>query len=127
MTDGLAVLVSSLVFSCGRIGDPTQKVLSKLLNKGSKVKHEPQKLSRAEIDRVIMMAWEDRTSFDAIRTQFSLSHGDVIELMRKEMKPSSFRMWRRRTAGRLTKHEAAFSSQQDENRCRRFRAKSQRG
>ncbi|WP_315852345.1 TIGR03643 family protein [Rhodopirellula europaea] len=102
------MLISSLVFSCGRIGDPTQKVLSKLLNKRSKVKRESQKLSRSEIDRVIMMFWEDRTSFDAIRTQFSLSHGDVIELMRKEMKPSSFCMWRRRTARRLTKTRRRF-------------------
>lgn len=57
-----------------------------------------------EIDRIIQMAWEDRTSFDAIKIQFGLSPGDVIKLMRRQLKPSSFRLWRKRTAGRKTKH-----------------------
>ena len=65
-------------------------------------------LTRAEKDRVIQMAWEDRTSFDAIRTQFALSPGEVIKLMRREMTPNSFRMWRKRTAGRSTKHDRRF-------------------
>ena len=84
-------------------------------------------LSRADIDRIIMMAWEDRTSFDAIRQQFGLSPGEVIKLMRREMKASSFKMWRRRTQGRVTKHESKFSQAQAGNELRRFRAKSQRG
>jgi uncharacterized protein (TIGR03643 family) len=66
-------------------------------------------LTRGEIDRIIMMAWEDRTSFDAIRTQFGLSPGDVIKLMRSEMTASSFKMWRKRTQGRVTKHETKFA------------------
>ncbi|MCP4191398.1 MAG: TIGR03643 family protein [Planctomycetaceae bacterium] len=61
-------------------------------------------LSRAEIDRVIQMAWEDRTPFDAIKEQFQLVPGDVIKLMRSELKSSSFKLWRARTAGRKTKH-----------------------
>ena len=56
------------------------------------------------IDRIIEMAWEDRTSFEAIQYQFGLSEKEVIELMRKEMKQSSFRMWRKRVSGRKTKH-----------------------
>jgi uncharacterized protein (TIGR03643 family) len=84
-------------------------------------------LTRGEIDRVIMMAWEDRTSFDAIREQFGLSPGDVIKLMRREMKPSSFKMWRERTHGRKTKHEARFAETTAGDQPRRFRAKSQRG
>lgn len=60
--------------------------------------------SYAEISRIIEMAWEDRTSFEAIRLQFGLTPGQVIQLMRRELKPSSFRMWRARTAGRRTKH-----------------------
>ena len=55
------------------------------------------KVKAEEIDRIIMMAWEDRTSFDAIQTQFGLTPGEVIHLMRREMKPSSFKMWRKRT------------------------------
>ncbi|GAB5401911.1 MAG: TIGR03643 family protein [Aureliella sp.] len=61
-------------------------------------------LKRDEIDRIIQMAWEDRTAFDAIKRQFAISPGDVIKLMRRELKPSSFRLWRRRTNGRKTKH-----------------------
>jgi uncharacterized protein (TIGR03643 family) len=89
--------------------------------------HRTQELSRADVDRIIMMAWEDRNSFDAIRQQFGLSPGEVIKLMRREMKASSFKVWRRRTQGRVTKHEAKFSETDSGNQPRRFRAKSQRG
>ncbi|MGP1375403.1 MAG: TIGR03643 family protein [Almyronema sp.] len=57
------------------------------------------------IDRVVEMAWEDRTPFSAIETQFGLLEKQVIALMRREMKPSSFRLWRRRVTGRKTKHQ----------------------
>ncbi len=50
------------------------------------------------------MAWEDRTPFDAIEFQFGLQEKEVIELMRKELKPSSFKIWRKRVSGRSTKH-----------------------
>ena len=63
-------------------------------------------LSVAEIGRIVQMAWEDRTSFDAIEAQFGLTPGEVIALMRRELKPSSFRLWRQRTTGRKTKHVA---------------------
>lgn len=56
------------------------------------------------IDRIIEMAWEDRTPFEAIAFQFQLSEQETIELMRREMKPSSFKMWRERVQGRKTKH-----------------------
>lgn len=62
-------------------------------------------LSVNQIDRIIEMAWEDRTTFDAIKFQFGLKEQDVIDLMRKEMKPNSFKMWRKRVQGRTTKHE----------------------
>jgi uncharacterized protein (TIGR03643 family) len=57
-----------------------------------------------ELDRIIEMAWEDRTPFEAIEVQFGLKENDVREIMRSEMKPSSFRMWRKRVTGRTTKH-----------------------
>lgn len=63
-----------------------------------------RELSLPEIDRIIEMAWEDRTPFEAITFQFGLSEQEIISLMRKEMKPSSFRMWRTRVQGRTTKH-----------------------
>ena len=59
-----------------------------------------------DVDRVIEMAWEDRTPFGAIEAQFGLAEAEVIALMRRELKPSSFRMWRARVRGRRTKHVA---------------------
>ena len=79
----------------------------------------PEKLSVVDIDRIIEMAWEDRTTFEAIELQFGLKQQDVIRLMRKEMKASSFRMWRQRTAGKATKHEALRSEDVDRFRCTR--------
>ena len=61
-------------------------------------------LSEPDIGRVIEMAWEDRTPFEVIETQYGLSESQVIRLMRKHMKASSFRMWRKRVSGRKTKH-----------------------
>ena len=50
------------------------------------------------------MAWEDRTPFDAIESQFGISHDDVVNLMGKNLKKSSFKVWRERVRGRKTKH-----------------------
>lgn len=61
-------------------------------------------LQKSDISRIIEMAWEDRTPFDAIAHQFGLSEKEVISLMRKQIKASSFRMWRKRVSGRDTKH-----------------------
>ena len=61
-------------------------------------------MSEEDLSRVIEMAWEDRTPFEAIEGQFGLNESQVIELMRRSMKPSSFRMWRKRVTGRNTKH-----------------------
>ena len=63
-------------------------------------------LTPADISRIIEMAWEDRTPFEAIETQFGLNESAVIALMRREMKRSSFKMWRERMAARTTKHAA---------------------
>ena len=74
-------------------------------------------LDIAAIDRIIEMAWEDRTSFEAIHFQYGLSEKDVIALMRNEMKASSFRMWRKRVSGRKTKHAATSSSYRFKAHC----------
>lgn len=58
------------------------------------------------MDRIIEMAWEDRTPFSAIFFQFGLKEQEVIQIMRRHMKASSFRMWRKRVQGRNTKHIA---------------------
>ena len=70
-------------------------------------------LSKDKISRIIEMAWEDRTPFDAIEFQFGLSEKEVIELMRKEMKASSFKMWRKRVSGRSIKHRKLRSDDVD--------------
>jgi uncharacterized protein (TIGR03643 family) len=68
-------------------------------------------LDQSIIDRVIQMAWEDRTTFDAIESQFGLNESAVIKLMRTSMKKSSFKMWRERVTGRKTKHLALRSGE----------------
>lgn len=79
-------------------------------------------LPEDEIDRVIGMAWEDRTPFDAIEVQFGLKEQMVIELMRREMKPASFRMWRKRVQGRSTKHLAKRDFAEGRHKCDRQRS-----
>ncbi len=61
-------------------------------------------LSEQEIDRVIEMAWEDRTPFEAISYQFGLEEEEVIQLMRNDLKEKSWKRWRERVQGRKTKH-----------------------
>ena len=61
-------------------------------------------LKNSDIDRIIEMAWEDRTTFNAIEYQFGLKEQNVKELMRENLKPSSYRLWRKRVYGRKTKH-----------------------
>jgi uncharacterized protein (TIGR03643 family) len=78
-------------------------------------------LSAREIDRIIEMAWEDRTPFDAIELQFGLSEKDVIKLMRNEMHPRNWKKWRARVQGRKTKH-----SKLGEGSPERFKSKAQR-
>jgi uncharacterized protein (TIGR03643 family) len=63
-----------------------------------------KKISESDLSRIIEMAWEDRTPFEAIEYQFGLKENDVREIMRRELKPSSFKMWRKRVSGRKTKH-----------------------
>jgi uncharacterized protein (TIGR03643 family) len=63
-------------------------------------------LAPKDIDRIIEMAWEDRTPFDAIKLQFGLSEQDVIALMKRELKLHSWKNWRKRVHNRATKHQA---------------------
>lgn len=74
-------------------------------------------LTDIDIDRIVEMAWEDRTPFDAIERQFGVSEADVIRIMRQEMKRSSFEMWRARVSGRKTKHQASRSEEIDRFHC----------
>ena len=61
-------------------------------------------LSEIDIDRIIEMAWEDRTPFEAIKYQFNLSEKEVIKLMKSEMTERNWKKWRKRVQGRKTKH-----------------------
>ena len=74
-------------------------------------------LQPISVDRIIEMAWEDRTTFEAIQYQFGLSEDEVVALMRKEMKASSFRMWRKRISGRKTKHASTNPSNRFKAYC----------
>ena len=64
-----------------------------------------------DVSRVIEMAWEDRTTFEAILREYGLNEAAVIRLMRQELKSSSFKLWRKRVTGRKTKHVALRSDE----------------
>ena len=66
-------------------------------------------MNQSDISRIIEMAWEDRTPFDAIEIQFGLNEQAVKELMRANLKSSSYQSWRKRVSGRQTKHLAKRS------------------
>ncbi len=76
-------------------------------------------LTDQDINRIIEMAWEDRTPFEAIEVQFGLLEKEVIALMRKKLKLSSFKMWRKRTNGRASKHQAISSLIKGRFKCAR--------
>ena len=76
-----------------------------------------KQLSSIVIDRIIEMAWEDRTTFESIKFQFNLDEKQVIELMRKEMKMKSFKMWRKRVQGRKTKHQKLRTFEKGRFKC----------
>lgn len=79
-------------------------------------------LSLLDIDRIIEMAWEDRTPFEAIKVQFGLCESDVIKLMRSKLKRSSFNLWRKRVnEGVSSKHLQKRSKE-----IQRFKCKLQR-
>ena len=65
--------------------------------------------SEEDIDRIIQMAWEDRTTFDVIEKQFGINQDVVIKIMRKNLKRKSFELWRKRTSGRKTKHKSLLN------------------
>ena len=80
------------------------------------------KLDLVQIDRIIEMAWEDRTPFEAISFQFGLNEKEVITLMRREMKSKSFAMWRKRVQGRKTKHLKLRDNSVNRFKCTRQRS-----
>ncbi|MFK7910383.1 MAG: TIGR03643 family protein, partial [Akkermansiaceae bacterium] len=71
-------------------------------------------LTPAQISGIIRMAWEDRTTFDEIQRKTGINEAGVIKIMRSELKPSSFRLWRKRVTGRKTKHEKIFRASRKE-------------
>ena len=81
-----------------------------------------KQLSSIVVDRIIEMAWEDRTTFESIKFQFNLDEKQVIELMRKEMKMKSFKMWRKRVQGRKTKHQKLRTFEKGRIKCSRQRS-----
>ena len=82
---------------------------------------EEYELDERQIDRIIAMAWEDRTTFEAIEFQFGLKEEEAIRFMREQMHPRNWRKWRARVQGRKTKHEKLRSDD-----VSRFKSKAQR-
>jgi uncharacterized protein (TIGR03643 family) len=81
-------------------------------------------LSTEDIDRIIQMAWEDRTPFEAIRVQFGLPEDEVVELMRLNLTKQSWKRWRERVNGRKTKFTKLRNDEVDRFHCTRQRAVS---
>lgn len=79
----------------------------------------PEGITDRDINRIVEMAWEDRTTFDAIEEQFGVPEKDVIKLMKREMKLSSWKMWRERVQGRSTKHAKLRSFSEGRHKCSR--------
>ena len=71
-----------------------------------------------EIDRIIEMAWEDRTPFEAIFNQFEINEKDLIGIMRNNLNKNSFKLWRERVSGRKTKHSKLRESSIDRFKCK---------
>ena len=82
---------------------------------------EKKQFSVEQTDRIIEMAWEDRTPFDAIKYQFGIKEQEVISLMRNNLKPSSFKLWRKRVQGRKTKHSKHRGEDVNRFKCSRQR------
>ena len=76
-------------------------------------------MTEKDLDRVIEMAWEDRTPFEAIEFQFGIKENEVRKIMRSNLKESSFKLWRERVKGRKTKHSKT-------NPPKRFKSKNQK-
>ena len=72
------------------------------------MKAKIRNLEPACIDQVIRMAWDDRCSFERIEKELHFAESDVIAIMRRELKPRSFKLWRKRVTGRVTKHRKRF-------------------
>ena len=83
------------------------------------ISNSMNQLSSISIDRIIEMAWEDRTTFESIQFQFGLKEQEVIDLMRTEMKLKSFKRWRQRVQGRKTKHEKLRTFAKGRFKCSR--------
>ena len=89
---------------------------------GSIINKEEILLTERDIDRIIEMAWEDRTPFDAIEYQFGLTEDKVKALMKRELKFSSYRLWRQRVENCKTKHAKKRSDAIGRFKCSRQRA-----
>ena len=76
-------------------------------------------MDQESLNRIIEMAWEDRTPFDVIYKEFDITQSELERLMRNNLKPSSFKLWRKRVSGRKTKHIAKRNNQIDRHKCDR--------
>ena len=74
--------------------------------------------SLEDIDRIIEMAWEDRTPFEAVFLQFDINEKELKAIMRKNLKKSSFKLWRERVSGRKTKHSKLRDNSVDRFKCK---------
>lgn len=87
-----------------------------------KALYKKYELTDRDVDRIVEMAWEDRTPFEAIEIQFGLKEAEVIKLMKSEMRLKNWKKWRARVQGRKTKHQKLREQEVDRFRCSRQRS-----
>ena len=76
-------------------------------------------MNNDDLNRIVEMAWEDRTPFDVIHSEFNITHDELIKIMRSNLKKSSFQLWRKRDSGRKTKHLSTRGNLVGRHKCDR--------
>lgn len=113
-----------IIINIARIVTLLIRILLGIVNKSMFASHglpimlkNGKQFSQDEISRIVEMAWEDRTPFEAIELNFGVNESAVIKLMRSQMKSRSFRLWRQRVSSRKTKHLALRSPEINRGYC----------
>ena len=117
MAGYLHIFLASAPLMSPRLCVRNLKMLEDLKKPPAKTEKPDVSKNTLDVDRIIEMAWEDRTPFEAIKRLYGLNEGEVITIMRRGLKRSSFNRWRARVSGRTTKHEKLRHPSIDRHKC----------
>ncbi len=111
----------NLICAYSGLPSPASYILEQQKQEAVLLKSKKASFNESDKDRIIQMAWEDRTPFEAIEFQFGLKEKEVVEFMRNNSRPSGFVMWRKRMKSRKTKHAALRAATVHRFKCSRQR------